>query len=55
MPLASERKSWSLTKVGCWLQVAPAFLKLPTSSRFLESMLMMGQPCRAKVSRWAAM
>ena len=23
MPSASERKSWSLTKVGCWLQVAP--------------------------------
>ena len=29
---------------GFWLQVAPGFLKLPTSSRFLESMLMIGRP-----------
>src|SRR5271157_321778 len=34
-PVASERKSWSLTKRGDRSQRAPGFLKLPTSSRFL--------------------
>jgi hypothetical protein len=48
MPLASVLKSWSLTRTGVVSQVAPAFLKRPTDSRFLVSMLMAGQPWRAK-------
>src|ERR1039457_3569018 len=46
MPLAWERKSWSLTGVGTRCYFRPAFLKLPTSSRFLASTLMMGLPLR---------
>src|SRR5258707_13298890 len=41
-PVESERKSWSLTKRGDRSQREPGFLKLPTSSRFLVSTLMMG-------------
>ena len=42
MPLASLRKSWSLTGCGCRSQRAPGFLNLPMSSFFLVSTLMMG-------------
>src|ERR1019366_5069783 len=44
MPVARERKSWSLTGVGTRSHFRPGFLKLPTSSRFLASTLMMGLP-----------
>ena len=39
MPVAKERKSWSLTGVGTRPHLGPAFLKLPTNSRFLASTL----------------
>src|ERR1035437_4542252 len=38
-PVESERKSWSLTNRGDRSQRAPGFLKLPTSSCFLVSTL----------------
>ena len=44
MPVARERKSWSLTEVGTRSHLRPGFLKFPTSSRFLASTLMMGLP-----------
>src|SRR6266404_4630757 len=50
-PVESERKSWSLTKQGERSQREPGFLKLPTSSRFLVSTLMMGRPRRWKRCR----
>ncbi len=42
-PVESERKSWPLTGRGDRSQREPGFLKLPTSSRFLVSTLMMGR------------
>ena len=42
MPFDSERKSWSLTRVGSRFQACPPFLNNPTSSRFFVSTLMMG-------------
>src|ERR1039457_5141186 len=55
MPDDRERKSWSLTLVETRSHFTPAFLKLPTSSRFLASMLMMGSPWRQKLFRSRAM
>src|ERR1039457_4313358 len=55
MPDDRERKSWSLTLVETRSHFTPAFLKLPTSSRFLASTLMMGSPCLQKSFRNRAM
>src|ERR1017187_9582177 len=55
MPDDRERKSWSLTLVETRSHFTPAFLRLPTSSRFLASMLMMGSPWRQKLFRSRAM
>src|SRR5713101_2823409 len=52
-PMASVRKSWSLTPTGERSHLAPAFLKLPISSRFLLSTLMIRRPCRWKLVRRA--
>src|SRR5258708_12991420 len=50
-PLASERKSGSFTGTDERSHLVPGFLKLPISSRFLLSTLMIGSPCRRKRSR----
>ena len=50
-PTASVTKSWQLTASGCQHHSAPAFLKFPTSSLFLASTLMTGQPCCRNRSR----
>ncbi len=50
-PLTWERKSWTFTRVGVRSHLAPALLKLPTSSLFLASTLTMGLPCRPKRRR----
>jgi hypothetical protein len=49
--MESERKSWSLTSIGERSHLAPEFLKLPTSSRFLVATLNIGRLRRSKHRR----
>src|SRR5689334_17823520 len=53
-PMESVRKSWSKTRRGLHSQRRPGLRKLPTSSRFLVSTLMMGRWRRWKRLRSSA-
>jgi len=49
-PLASVRKSWSLSSRALAYQALPVFLKLPVSSRLLPSTLTIGSAERSNAS-----